>query len=527
MGLAASQARLLMLTARKDDVEARLMAIANQKLSLSRQQAELSDAYSAALNAQTLCFDATGEGSGSALTYDMLMGSSAFSNSDQYILTNASTNQVILNDEYLQALSLTDKTYGTASDLGASAYDFAATMLGTTPEECEAVEKAAQASSSSGSSSSGTTNKPSQSYNDFTVIRAAGLESAYNSNYTLLYSTGWKQDSDQNIGSSNTSSIVSAFTSYLQGIANGLSGPLNSAIGFDVSAGIGYAYNATLNKFLYNVNDTNSMDGAEAPAGASLAFANSGQLGQNDSGNVDDYGLTLSTNSIRVNQLRDGNGRWSAKYEGIAYIDTKQVINTFLDYFDQYCAQHFGGVVHSGNTVGGSSTSRSSAGGWTNAAADQAAEEAALAAQIAAQAAEAASSSGKTARSVTASQVEFYLNIYNEVDKYGWQAGGNNSDGLQNQVMNGTVTVKKYTAAGFQTLSTSSSDGPFSYEDANTAAAEAEYSANKDRLDYKESQMDIQMNDLDTERSAITTEVESVQKIIDKNIESSFKIFQA
>lgn len=74
MGLAASQGRLLLLTSRKDDVEGQLMRIANQKLSLSRQAAKISQQYNNDLNAvKAVWTDANGNPVTSTLTYDSLM----------------------------------------------------------------------------------------------------------------------------------------------------------------------------------------------------------------------------------------------------------------------------------------------------------------------------------------------------------------------------------------------------------------------------------------------------------------------
>ena len=65
MGLAASQARMLFLTARKNDVEFSQMKIADDKLSLSRNTEELSDDYNRALNARKLTWAVDGSSTSS------------------------------------------------------------------------------------------------------------------------------------------------------------------------------------------------------------------------------------------------------------------------------------------------------------------------------------------------------------------------------------------------------------------------------------------------------------------------------
>ena len=63
-------------------------------------------------------------------------------------------------------------------------------------------------------------------------------------------------------------------------------------------------------------------------------------------------------------------------------------------------------------------------------------------------------------------------------------------------------------------------------DDEAIAKAEAEYDSTKAKIDSKEQQLDLEMKNLDTERSALDTEIDSVKKIIDTNIQRSFKMFQ-
>jgi len=57
--------------------------------------------------------------------------------------------------------------------------------------------------------------------------------------------------------------------------------------------------------------------------------------------------------------------------------------------------------------------------------------------------------------------------------------------------------------------------------------AEAKYESENRKIDRKESQLDMQLTKLETERKAITTEFDSVKKVISDNIERSFKTFNA
>ena len=63
------------------------------------------------------------------------------------------------------------------------------------------------------------------------------------------------------------------------------------------------------------------------------------------------------------------------------------------------------------------------------------------------------------------------------------------------------------------------------YDTADDAEAEAEYKAMSDKIQNIDKKLELQLNKLETERNAIQTEIESISKVIDDNIESSFKTF--
>ena len=44
-------------------------------------------------------------------------------------------------------------------------------------------------------------------------------------------------------------------------------------------------------------------------------------------------------------------------------------------------------------------------------------------------------------------------------------------------------------------------------------------------LEHKDKQFDLELRKLDTEHNALQTEYESVKNVVDKNVESTFKIF--
>ncbi len=57
------------------------------------------------------------------------------------------------------------------------------------------------------------------------------------------------------------------------------------------------------------------------------------------------------------------------------------------------------------------------------------------------------------------------------------------------------------------------------------ARAESKYNQDMADLENKDNKLDLQLKKLDTEHTALQTEYESVKSVIDKNVEASFKIF--
>lgn len=689
MGLAASQARLLFLTRRKSDVEGvnGMMGISNDLLSLSRQSAKLSEQYEEALRAQKVTWTQGGETSD--LTYGLLMGATAAAagSSNQYILTTSDGSAVILDKKYIDQLGL-EKTSGTADDLGADGYDFAARMLSSNVASCQtavngtgSTTTTTTTNTTSDISSTGTpdrlTNPVTISYQDNDVLEAADLlfdyqGDSYNGTSRIVLATGAQKEDTEGweytdgaegaalASLTSGAPLTNALNSFKgmvddiqTALENGYISVLGESYSTQIQAACDYANEATFNKFVYNINDTNAKDGADEDNGTHYNLTTPDFVIDKTVARREDTSCAAAknTNRIVISTYYGDYGGDHGSVTGYATVDFKQLINTFMDYFDQYWAQNYGGKVNGGNTVGATSN-RGSAGG-TSAAGDAAYNNALIAANngaapttptadhvAAGNAARLATNKGKTSDAaaaagraaqaayksaiaylgshystasdatkasiassaaaaagakaaevydstsgdagaktnaaaftgintnsvvnkaaydivdaaipttpstpstsstpgsgnygttqVTASQVNFYINIYNAVESSGWKLDENadNEDYIQAQVLYGNMAIWQHGSGdSWNPVSTSDSNGPIDVEEDDTAQTEAEahYKTEKAKLDYKEKQLDTKMKSLDTERSEITTEIESVQSILKKNIES-MKMFEA
>lgn len=150
---------------------------------------------------------------------------------------------------------------------------------------------------------------------------------------------------------------------------------------------------------------------------------------------------------------------------------------------------------------------------------------------------------------IDAEQYNYYVSIYNQIQQCGGACmpisdfnGGesgdaaNNSEWLQAMVKCGKISLTRVTTdknTGDVTMegASPSSEASLGYTNTTTidktalAKAEAKYEHAMKEIDRKDKQYDMTLSKLETERSALTTEYDSVKKVIEDNIERTFGIF--
>ncbi len=145
------------------------------------------------------------------------------------------------------------------------------------------------------------------------------------------------------------------------------------------------------------------------------------------------------------------------------------------------------------------------------------------------------------------SEFNYYVNIYNQIKSCGGCVSindynglngdaANDSDWLQSMIQSGQFTieiVETDTKTGDVDFSATSpsSDSCLSYTETTSidkkelAKAEAKYENALRDIDKKDKEYDLSLSKLETERTALTTEYESVKKVITDNIDRTFGIF--
>lgn len=137
----------------------------------------------------------------------------------------------------------------------------------------------------------------------------------------------------------------------------------------------------------------------------------------------------------------------------------------------------------------------------------------------------------------------YYVSIFKQIKTCGgcisideYPNAANDSEWLTNMVQSGQLTINiietdKKTGNIHLDATSPSSDTCISYTETASidnralAKAEAEYEHKLKQIDKKDEKFDLDLSKLETERSALTTEYDSIKKVIEDNIERTFGIF--
>jgi len=130
--------------------------------------------------------------------------------------------------------------------------------------------------------------------------------------------------------------------------------------------------------------------------------------------------------------------------------------------------------------------------------------------------------------------------MYNEIAKNGYNAPGDDklkdSSWLYDQFNNNNLHLEKWNATAgedakgeFENVSWKDGDNELvtKTDDTDLARAEADYGVKTAEIQSQDKKYDLSLQNINTEHTAIQTEVDSVKKVIEKNIDRGFKIFSA
>lgn len=138
-------------------------------------------------------------------------------------------------------------------------------------------------------------------------------------------------------------------------------------------------------------------------------------------------------------------------------------------------------------------------------------------------------------------EFNYYLNLWSAINEAGgcqvvdpiYENGEEGNDWFNNMVEAGMVSILVWDDTGkskqwSETSVATSTNNNYLQEmqdDKDLKKAEAKYEHELDIINDKDTKFDNDLNKLETERSAITTEMESIEKVRDDNVDRTFGIF--
>ena len=547
MGLAAGQARLLSITSRKSDCEFQSMRLSHQKIALSRELADLSNEYQNSLDQTKLVYDYYGTGdTNTPLTYDILMNPSALNDYMPVTITDTS-GRVTLNSEYAAA---------------ARAAGIPQEGLGTLPSETT------RNAFINGLANAGLiTEKTANSILNIPYNQNAGIGG--NTTVTDVLESGNINDLLEQIKNTCTGSFdFDGIPSY-NNVENGIQFDLiinnsvnssgsglgdltlysllngsapNYAIGMqsvdgqrvpDTQVGACGSLLTSTGGFVdFLMEEFSSvLDLGDGATGDALAYAKNELTKLLTNGNfyarsteiaAFDDSDTCKTHTVENNQNYIGFSytflEWSRKMDkrnSYGAISLNNLAKAFLTYF----ADYMNGVdkvnsngkdiysVQKGHLGASSLVTNDYLYNYT----------------------------WKIDTSISSSddlsQSVFYDTLFNQICANGWTENNNieDKDYLQQMLQSGMLYISKIKDDGYYYQVNYGTDSYIKEvaDETYIAQAEAKYNTEKARLNSKEETIDLKMKNLDTEISSLTTEYDTVKNTISKNIEKSFKRYNA
>lgn len=513
MGIAASQARFLAITSRKASCEFQSMNIAQEKLSITRAQTQATQKYQNALNQTKLVWDMNGttgttsaDGQTYDLTYDIMMTPSALNGYDPYFITNRQ-GAIVLNSRMATAaknagISQKGDTEPTwegyqkfLEQLGVQGYIASSQVSSMTSDSMfynptggiggEPIDKTQASAMTLGTLIADLENKiaTDSKFADKVTIDLNSLSVPAPD----LYVDSSKVESGKftiaDILSGNVNIVTSenetTMEQQVQAIVNAMIASLKPLFADDA---------ANSQAFEYATNELNKMLPGTLLVGTHTSANDVNQEANNYNGVVTSinqmnptkqlYGLSLSNvMSSFLTYYAQSLGGYSTPYVVNKKVEDSVFVTQDPDYF--YILKNENAVTEKDLLV-----------------------------------------------------ADFYSSMYNNLCKSGWTTSSgdiDDKDYLAHALKNGQLFVSSmhddYTY--YQDPYTLNGHVIEVTDEEGIAQAELEYEKEKSTLNYKEEQLELEMQNIDTELSALTSEYDTVKNLISKNIEKVFTMFNS
>lgn len=547
MGLAASQARFLAITARKTDCELKSTQLAQDKLSVTNELTEATEQYQSALNATKLIWDTDGSGLNMyEVSYDLLMTPSALNMYDPYLVTDPSGR--IALDARLAAAAIAagidPKGGTTASEAGREDFINALVTAGAITGSTGAtiLENAYSESAGVGgipldkTAAYAVSNETLANYlsdeayklnikdvlgdfgeTEFATGKKGGVNIAINGNamssvdsmkeltlgdllqneYTFLASGGDNEGVAP--GSNNCKEFMNAvfgckssedileLSVNTTSIFGKIATMLTNLLGIDDASlkALDFAYN----KIMQSYTNHNNVISAGKPGSTTSAY--------NDANaKANEYNAVVYTSDEDLNK----------KENAYNAVNLTNLVKSFLTYY----AQQLSSSDYLVSRIDERSYYVTDDFNYMYTLRNE--------------------------EAVTEKDLlitDFYNSLYNNICASGWTGAYadylGDEDYFQNALKNGQLFVSVLATDGYYYQEVYNDNGYMVEvtDDDAIAQAELEFEIIKSKLNAKEEKLDIEMKNVDMEISSLTTEYDTVKNLISKNIEKVFTMFQS
>ena len=554
MGLSAGQARLLTITGRKSDCEFQSMRLSHQKIALTRQLADLSNEYQNSLDQTKLIYDFYGTGDTSTqLSYNLLMSPSALNNYMPTLITD-SLGRVTLNSNLAKAAraagipqeglgSLPSDTmrnnfikglassgvittdmankilglpYNQSIGFGGGTTVATTTQSGTLDDFCDYLEKTGAYFNITLSKDKVLQCRADQGSFGVHQDKYDGVkpdkrtlyvnnDTEYNTSHDFNIAEILKGDHDYllDLYSKSHSNINEKLMEYgleiadniIDQLAETLSGVLDLGDGYTAKA-LDYAVNMTRRYFAPTDKDGKYI---------TEKYTNNQSVYYN---NADRYHVKDYVGWVR-NDYKSSDHR-----RHVATLSLSNMISAFLTYFedykngvstlDSYGQQYLDVDIALKQSSKLVTDKKDYMYTWKT---------------------------GSEVSSDDMGQAAFYDALFNQLCARGWTENDDitKNQYLQEMLQSGRLYVSRTKDDGYYYQGNYSTDSYIKEvaDETLIAHAEAKYNTEKAKLNQKEEMLDLKMKNLDTEISSLTTEYDTVKNTISKNIEKSFKRYNA
>ncbi len=465
MGMAASQARLLSITARLSNNEMEQQSLAYSKQRLSDNSEQINDAYLDALNKtkyQILTGYNNTEACYADLTYNQLTGCGSVASGKQYLVKDK-TGKVLVPSNVAKS-DINVKNRAESEDAIHDAWDRYLSSVG----------------------------KSIDNLNDGQHILGFDYASFSSDSYDgyVTYNTAYAADNNgkqTNLYRDSNGYYKERYTLEARRVVDEATGELKTEVGYQTKDQEGtnkwmvledVQYNTESKKFIYK-----NLDGEEVQADALYADPDEDLISE-------DY----------RNYLEYNGGDSYVSEGGVSYTITKQSQ-----------ALNFEGTTAAQRELFDYAAALTEA--YYN------------------------NSISATSETLTYDKemVNYYKNIFNEMRAKGHTTVPNetnfkDADWFVKRLKAGDLTLSYFSIADKSFVGTTlDSDESITEKEDTSAMAIAEqiYQNRMDKIQSQDKQIDLQLNKLESEHNALSTEYDSVKKIISQNVEKSFNVFNA